>query len=397
MVTAQVTELEMRQLEQFFEGASLGSVLSTARSRRVGLGYSVEPGVEQKHPATGRILHQEKGPLAFVSGKEPVLLTEVEEAITCWAACGPNGIIAWDLPLHGGFNELTHLAGRTIPSAANSLATDMLIINDRGTFIYKAGRDRAKPIEIESEDDYGKVLQWYRESLTRISDTRPDIDWATKLEGTPDGSIFGPWQYNVNRPGSTWFIPLQDIGWLYLSVRPIIFEWFATYMVDDLTGEPAGLKKWVDEGLLKVPASISASEQGIFQAETYPVGCMVQNIRLAAEALGLGSWVFCGYSDDALMAGVPGIASGLGFHAEPPASTYQARCHPTAIGAAMMDNSSRSQRLLTSCDGCLSGLQRALASKRSALASRRRAYRHQMLDTTVADAMAGVTSRSTTS
>jgi len=288
MAVAQVTQQEMRQLKQFFQGPSLGQTLATARSRRVGLGYSVEPGVPQTHPVTGRTLFQEKGPLAFVSGREPVPLTEVEEALLCWAACGPNGIIAWDLPLGGAFNELTWLAGRTIPSPANSLATDMLVINDRGSFIYKASKDRAKPIEIEGEDDYPKVLHWYRDSLTQISDRRPDIDWATKPDGVPDGSVFGPWQYNINRPGSTWFIPIQDIGWIYFSLLPVLFEWFSSYLVDDATGQPAGLQKWVDQGLLKIPASISGHEQGMFQVETYPVGCMVQNIRLAVEAIGLG-------------------------------------------------------------------------------------------------------------
>lgn len=317
MAIAQVTQQEMKQLKQFFEGAPLGKVLATARSRRVGRGYSIEPGVEQTHPVTGRKLLQTKGPLSFVSTKEPAPLTEVEEAILLWSACGPNGTIAWDIAIHGASNELMSLAGRTIPSPGNSLATDMLVINDRGTYLYKATRDRNKPIEIEGEEDYPKILQWYREGLVKLSDQRPDIDWATKPEGCLNGSVFGPYQYNINRSGSTMFVPLQDVGWLYLSVLPIILQWNGYYMVDDRTGEPAGLKKWVDQGLLTIPSGISQIEELIFQVEMYPVGCMVQNIRLAGEALGIGTWVFCGYSDDALMGALPGVCSGLGFRCEP--------------------------------------------------------------------------------
>src|SRR5437868_15223624 len=32
-----------------------------------------------------------------------------------------------------------------------------------------------------------------------------------------------------------------------------------------------------------------------YEIETYPAGLTVQNIRLAAEAIGLGAWIFCGF------------------------------------------------------------------------------------------------------
>ena len=90
---AMLNEVERQQLKMFFEHTGpLSRLLSTVRSRRVGLGYSIEPGEEQVHPATGHRLVQERGPLAFVSRKEPVPLTEVEEALLCWSACGPNGM-----------------------------------------------------------------------------------------------------------------------------------------------------------------------------------------------------------------------------------------------------------------------------------------------------------------
>ena len=45
---------------------------------------------------------------------------------------------------------------------------------------------------------------------------------------------------------------------------------------------------------------------------------MVQNMRLATEAMGLGSWVFCGFNPDVLMGAMPEITRGLGFHVEAP-------------------------------------------------------------------------------
>jgi hypothetical protein len=306
------------QIKRFFEHP-LGKALATVRSRRVGLGYSIEPGVEQKHPVTGARLYQEKGPLAFASNKRPVPLTEEEEAILCWAACGPNGVIAWDIALGGGFNELVHLAGRTTPAPGNSRGTDLLVINDKGTFIYKPSTDRNRPIEIEGPQDHHKILDWYRTSLIKIGDERPLLGYGTKIDPSHhDGSIFGPYQYNMNMPGSTWLIPIQDNGWLYLSVLPVILQWNGYYIVDDFTGEPAGMKQWVDEGKLHVPMTLSQYEQFLFQVETYVPGCMVQNVRLAAETLGLGTWVYCGYSDDALMGAVPELTKGIGFKHEEP-------------------------------------------------------------------------------
>ena len=47
--------------------------------------------------------------MEFVSNKAPLALTEAEEALLSWAACGPNGIAAWDISLGGGFHELVSI------------------------------------------------------------------------------------------------------------------------------------------------------------------------------------------------------------------------------------------------------------------------------------------------
>ena len=40
-------------------------------------------------------------------------------------------------------------------------------------------------------------------------------------------------------------------------------------------------------------------------------------MSVAAQAMGLGNWIFCGYFDDILMGAFPALAQGLGFRAEP--------------------------------------------------------------------------------
>jgi hypothetical protein len=302
----------------FEQSPNFFNLLTTIRSRRVGRGYRIDSGTELKHPVTGRTMKQNLGPMKFVSKKEPKPLTELEEALICWAACGPNGLCAWDISLDGGFHELTWIAGRTVPSPGNSLATDLLVINDRGAFIYKPTKERSGPIEIQSEADYDKVLKWYQDGLIQILDERPDVDWALRAPGAPHATLMGPYQFNMNMPGSTWFIPLSDSAWLQSALINFMDVWHF-YMIDEWNGgRPAGLEKWIGEGKLELPSTIAGEEQLIFQVEQFPIGCMVQNIRLATEAMGLGAWVFCGFNPDVLMGAMPEISRGLGFHIEAP-------------------------------------------------------------------------------
>jgi hypothetical protein len=315
--TVQSQDVAARQLKAYFEeGRSLGQLLATLRSRRVAMGYKIESG-EEEQTASGRRLYQPKGPLAFVSEHPVVPLSEVEEAIVAWSACGPNGMAHWDIATHGGFHELVGIAGRTAAAPGNSFAHDLLVIKDEGAFIYNPGDERSRMVEIQGEEDYHKVLDWYRDGMHRVLDHRPDIDWALRMPGMPNASLFGPYQYNVNRPGTTWFIPITDHGWLYFSVMLNIFDAWHIYLTDDRTGEAAGTAEWVVEGKLEFPLTISQFEQFIFQVETYPPGSMVQNMRLAAETMGLGNWIFCGFFDDVLMGAYPDVAKGLEFRHEP--------------------------------------------------------------------------------
>src|SRR6266540_2936270 len=282
VATPTPTAEQYRQLKHYFEGTrTLPQLLATLRSRRVGLGYSIESGQAETRGATGRTLQQQRGPLAFVSEHPTLPLSEVEEAILAWSACGPNGLAHWDIAVHGGFHELVHIAGRTAASPGNSFATDLLVIKDQGAFLYNPGTERERMVEIQGEDDYHKVLDWYRRGMHQILDHRPDV------------------------------------GWLYFSVMLNLFDAWHLYFTDDQTGEPAGVGEWVGEGKLECPITIGQIEQFIFQVETYPTGSIVQNMRLAAEAMGLGNWIFCGFFDDILMGAFPDLARGLEFRAEP--------------------------------------------------------------------------------
>src|ERR1039457_4469616 len=208
----------------------------------------------------------------FISKKDPLPLTKLEEALICWSACGPNGLVAWDISVDGGFHELTWIARRTAPAPGNSHATDLLVINDSGAYIYKPTKERSGPIEIKSEADYDKVVKWYEDGLIQILDERPDVDYALRVPGAPNAILMGPYQFNINMPGSTWFLPLTDAGWLNSALINFMDFWHY-YMIDEWNGgRPAGLQKWIKEGMLELPTSIAGEEQLIFQVEQFPTG-----------------------------------------------------------------------------------------------------------------------------
>ena len=60
---------------------SFFKLCTTIRSRRVGRGYRIDSGTDFKHPVTGRAISQQKGPMQFISKKEPKPLTKLEEAL----------------------------------------------------------------------------------------------------------------------------------------------------------------------------------------------------------------------------------------------------------------------------------------------------------------------------
>lgn len=297
---------------EFERPGGLFQLLSTVRSRRIGVGYRVDSGELERHPVTGRELHQPAGPQQFVSARAPQPLSEDEMAMLAWATCGPNGIIAWEASVSGSFHQLTSTRGRTAPEPNNTLATDLLIVDDHGVHFYQPSPDGQWPTAADPVTPE-QVRRYWRSDRTTILGQRPDLDFALRDPSFPDMPLLGTHQYNFNRPGSVWLLPVTDAGRL-LSGLLDLFTGKRTYLVDEFSGgHPAGLERFVRAGLLTRPLPITTYEQGILRTSAYPAGCMVQNTRLAAEALGLGAWCLSGYDQDVVIGGHPEISTGLGF------------------------------------------------------------------------------------
>lgn len=310
-----LTEHERERLAAVFEqGPSLFRLLSTLRTRRMGLGYRSETGQEETFTWSSHLaVRQREGPLAYASDAAPVPLSELEEALVAWAALGPNGVVAADIPVEGDLSSLLFWAGRTVPGSSNDLAVDLLIINDEGVHLYRPGIERMAPVEIAGPEDYWKVLHWYRTGRTKLSDRRPDVGWQTAPPGTHNVNAMGALQYNANRPGSTWFLPVGDVGLEWVNLLLSSYQFGGFYLQDPETDKPAGCDDWIRPGFLEVGFPIPIFDELALMQHATEAACVVQNIRLACEALGLGAWAMGGYSDDLLLGAYPEVAAGLGF------------------------------------------------------------------------------------
>ena len=75
------------------------------------------------------------GPLAFTSQAKPMRLSEEEEALLAYAACGVTGHALADLayaPGQGG-TMMAGFLGRTIPSGDALHTTALLVMNEEAT------------------------------------------------------------------------------------------------------------------------------------------------------------------------------------------------------------------------------------------------------------------------
>lgn len=306
---------EQAAIARVFEhGPTVFGALSTLRTRRIGIGYRSETGEDESFDWSSHlVVRQREGPLAFESASQPRPLSEVEEALIAWAALGPNGIITADIPVQGDLSSLLSWAGRTVPASSNDQAVDLFIINDSGVHLYRPGTERMAPVEIQGPEDYWKILHWYRAGRTTISARRPDVAWATAPPGTHNVNTMGALQYNANRPGSTWFLPVGDVGLEWVNLLLSSYQFGGFYLQDPETNKPAGCDAWIRPGFLEVGFPIPIFDELALMQHVTEVACVVQNIRLACESMGLGAWAMGGYSDDLLLGAYPEVAAGLGF------------------------------------------------------------------------------------
>ncbi len=265
------------------------------RSRRFGAGMEIDAGPNQ-----------------FKSKLDPQPLSELEEAMLVAAATGITGTNLADMPYPGlNCNTMMQFTGRTYASPCANHGTELFFTNDSGCYMVKLRDVQPENMrEYAKLDDREKILYMYRENRVKLSDERLDMPRMVP-------AIFSFNLYNVNQPGSTLFMPVTDLSLEYINLLLLMTdEPYCMNFVDDLNDHcNMGTDEFVKSGYLKeelvytmtgIERSITAQIAGAEEA------FMGQNIMLAEQAMGLGGWLFGGFTGMIAMGGTP-FAKGLEF------------------------------------------------------------------------------------
>ncbi len=254
----------------------------------------------------------------FKSTKPPVPLDEIEEALLVMVGTGLSGLnlAPADLPYNDDRgrswcgNTMIQWTGRTYASPCGSHGTELFFTNDEGTYLVKM-RDKVgdKVAEYENEGDWEKIVSAFRADTVRILDTRLDIPMVE-----PVTLPFNQW--DVNKPGTTLFMPVTDVTWEYINIIMLMMDDpNKFYVYDDLNGNAEPLKKFADQGHLDRTRPFKLSDLEKLSALVTTgteQALMLQNMYLAAQAIGLGGWIFAGSLGPVVLGGTP-FTPGLGF------------------------------------------------------------------------------------
>jgi hypothetical protein len=258
----------------------LFDALTRRRSRRFGMGMTIE-----------------SGPLAYRSRYSPLPLTEEEEGLLAFAACGITGYALLDLsfaPEDGG-TIVARSIGRTIASGDAIQTVSLIVTNDDATYLIKRAQDFA-PVDIPQLIDLArqqKFADFYRRARLKIKTGRV----APPLKPLDNVNVN---RWSLYAPGTSYFLPVNELTFMYINGLLEIFnEHTRAFIVDERAGfRPAGLGRFArsrgghlyDDSIDGRVLTIQRLEVMVTELVTVEQGMMLQNLGLMAQALGLGGF-----------------------------------------------------------------------------------------------------------
>lgn len=258
--------------------------------------------IERRSRRFARGMDLKGGPLAYRSSGPPKPLTLEEEAVLAFAACGVTGYALAELPYRtgdepesGGGNIMTHFVARTVTSGDAMHSVTMFVINDGGVWMLKRPQDydRASIPQLIEKARGHRLMELYEQSRTQIAEERIDI--PRQLPYIPG---FNKWSANL--PGTTYFLPVNEFTALYINILLSAFDDGFNYFILDERNRflPAGIARFArsrggrlnDDVRQGRVATISFFETWLYEFAAIEQGGMLQNLGLAAQALGLGGF-----------------------------------------------------------------------------------------------------------
>lgn len=237
------------------------------------------------------------GPLKFTSKDEPAPLRTEDEALLAFAAAGVTGSAVLDLDFsdNGGGNIIAGSIGRTIASGDALQTVALAVINDSGSWLVPRP-DKLSPAEIVealNSETPESITRQYEQTRVRLSGSRPQPS-RLPIFNLPIN------QWSGNRPGSTVFLPINDLGTLYINgLLEVLNERVGAFIVDERRWmRPAGLGRFArsrgghldDDPHYGKTVTIRHVENLVTEFVSIEQGEMLQNMALMAEALGVGGF-----------------------------------------------------------------------------------------------------------
>ncbi|HSB09553.1 MAG TPA: hypothetical protein VLM38_08720 [Blastocatellia bacterium] len=270
----------MSTAEEDLANYSLLDALRGRRSRRFAVG-----------------MKSDSGPMPFDSAHPPMPLTEEEEALLVFAACGITGHALGDLVYakgQGG-NILGGLVGRTAASGDCVQAVALIVSNDEATYVIKRPQDLTTDeiqelIELVAQ---GNLTEFYTRARVKIKDGRsaPPVEPMFNINCN---------RWSVYQPGTTYFLPVNDLTFIYINgLLSILSPETGAYVLDERRGFcSAGLDRFArskgghlnDDPAGNDIVTIERMELGVAELATVEQGMIQQNLALTAHAMGLGGF-----------------------------------------------------------------------------------------------------------
>lgn len=237
----------------------------------------------RRFPRGGKLPSRRAG-LNYTSNEPLTPLTDDETALLCFAATGITGVTTEEIR-----HLLGHLTviGRTAASPCASLTIHLFFTNDDGVFYYKTDTSDEiipkKHVRFHTSEDKKIILEDYKKNTKKLKEGRLDI---------PREAIGSAFESMVNLPGTTLFIPIADTTREYINLLFTGLAQFRWQLWDEVKNQPAGVGKWIDNGFLKGSRMTIAQYDAMLPwLCNLEAGMVMQNVSLAATAMGLGSFM----------------------------------------------------------------------------------------------------------
>ena len=272
----------------------LMEALTGRRSRRFCMGAEIPDGV-----------------LAFKSKQKPLPLSESEQLLVVTSM---GGVTGWNFAImrHERYapmlsNYCGSPVGRTFPSAAGFMTSELFFTDDNGTYFFPT-RDFHPEVEIsDGKVDLEEFLSVHKKRIRKLSNKRLHIP-------NEEPYMEGHNTWIANHEGSTLVIPVGDLAQHVLATI-CYFTQNGYTIYDDIKKKPIpGIEKFgnlVDANKL-VPLTVLEQSSFADMTAEFSTSCYAGVLML--QAMGLGGYMYEGIDRHTILgaSGNPAVP-GLGF------------------------------------------------------------------------------------